>query len=91
MEQKRTDVPLRGLTLRVRRTEKKNGRLYVAVDEHAQARRIVAEDIHPRESIMRFLKVPLASQNPDNEMQTIPLPGADLAPEPRKRLKALGG
>lgn len=91
MEQKAPSTPLRGLTLRVRRTEKKKGRLYVAVDEHAQAKRIVAEDINPKESIMRFLKVPRASQTHGNELVSIPLPEADLAVEKPRRLKALGG
>jgi len=91
MEQKRNDVPLRGLTLRVRRTQKKQGRLYVAVDEHAQARRIVAEDINPKESIMRFLKVPMAAQTQGNDVVSIPLPIHDTPARPSKRLKALGG
>lgn len=91
LEQIPEGTSLRGLCIRVTRTEKNKGRLHVQVEEHKERRRLVTPLIDPRESIMRFLRVPKEVQEGQGRMDVIPLPAEDVAPPRRKRLKALGG
>ena len=70
---------LRGLVVRVTRTNKDNGRLTCEILRDMAKRRIVAHEIDPFDSIMNFLKVSDEKRDPNRSLGTIPLPMEDVA------------
>jgi hypothetical protein len=61
-----------GLTLRVRRTGAKNGRLIVELDQYAEPRIIRAKELDPYLSVLTFLKVPKQLIEQARSLGTIP-------------------